>query len=45
MANADKNALTLSSQPIPLRRWVRVYEFSKNFPAANVEALQENFFT
>ncbi|CAH7042384.1 alpha/beta hydrolase fold domain-containing protein [Vibrio alginolyticus] len=44
MANTDKNTLTLSSQPIPLTTAVspEFYEFSKNFPAANVEALQEN---
>lgn len=44
MANTDKDALPLSAQPVPLTTAVspEFYEFSKNFPAANVEALQKN---
>lgn len=44
MANTDKDALPLSAQPVPLTTAVspEFYEFSKSFPAANVEALQKN---
>lgn len=46
MANtaANKDALSLSSQPVPLTTAVspEFYEFSKSFPAPNVEALQQN---
>ncbi|HAS6143133.1 TPA: alpha/beta hydrolase fold domain-containing protein [Vibrio vulnificus] len=46
MANTgpSKEALSLSSQPVPLTTAVspEFYEFSKHFPAPNVEALQLN---
>ncbi|MCK6264137.1 alpha/beta hydrolase [Vibrio sp. ZSDE26] len=44
LANNDKNSLSLSTQPVPLATAVspEFYDFSNNFPAPNVEALQNN---